>query len=106
MSWAEVEGTVYRQNGVVLTNSYLLPEFAVINDIVITERMTCYLVCKQCETLYFHHHYHSFVVRLTPDLIAVQPGQLADFHVLSLQRLPSFPCSFFVTLKYHIIEDM
>ena len=73
MPWVEIEGTVYRQKGVVMTASHLLPEFAVIEDIVVTEKMECYLLCKQYETLQFHHHFHSFEVTLTPDLTAVKP---------------------------------
>ena len=106
MAWVEIEGTVYRREGVVMTESHLLPEFAIIEDIVVTEKMECYLLCKECETLHFHHHYHSFEVRLTPDLIAVNPRDLADFHVLSIQRLTSFPSSLFVCLKYHVIESI
>lgn len=106
MAWVEIAGTVYRRKGVVVTESNLLPDFAIIEDIVVTENMECYLLCKKCETLHFRHHYHSYEVIVTSDLIAIRPRNLADFHVLSLQRLSGFPGSFFVCLKYHIYENM
>ena len=105
MPWVEIEGTTYKRGGVAVTESYLLPEFAVIEDIVVTEKMECYLICKQCETLHFHHHYHSYEVIVAPSLVAVKPSELADHHTLTLQRVSSFSCSFFVCLKYHIIEN-
>ena len=104
MPWVEVEGTTYRREGVVVTESALLPEFAFIEDIIVTENMECYLICKQCETLQFHHHYHAYEITITPALIAVKPNELADYHLMSLQRL-SFSGSFFICLKYHIIEN-
>ena len=106
MPWVEIEGTIYRREGVVVTESLLVPDFAVVEDIVVTDKMQCYLICKECDTLQFHSHYHSYEIRVTPSLIVVRPNELADHHLLSLQCLPSFSGSFFVCMKYHIIENV
>ena len=98
-------GTHYKVGAFVVVDSSLLPEFACIVDIVVTEGFDCVFVCEKYTSLCFNAHFHSYeVIKCSPSLIcAVMQGDLIDFHTYSTHSISNVS---FIRLKYHVTEKI
>ena len=82
---------------------WLLPQFGIIDDIIIIDSVP-YFAYFHLETLCFNHHYHSY------EITHYQPKQvdftkyydLPDCHPLSLSKIAIDPFSKFICVKYHL----
>lgn len=107
MTWIEIQGTVYKKQAFVVTESLLLPQFGCITDIVVIsgETLECYFVCSMYHTIAFSSHYHAYeIVQIQP--LSLLAEILADHHALTAHQLSLSNPSLFINLKYHIIEDI
>lgn len=105
MKWIQIAGTTYRPNGVLVIKSELMPAFGVIIQIVKVEN-TCIFVCKEFTTLCFSNHFHAFEIKESSKTIAIKYDDLPDYHVLSTYKLHTHTNVSFVSMKYHIIENI
>jgi len=107
LSWIEILGTRYVHGSVVVMNSDLLPVFGIIKDIVMDSSFSYYFVLEILHTICFSSHQHAHEVSLsTPPLFdLVKPSDLYDHSILSLYTIPHCH-SFFVPLKYYLIEKV
>ena len=84
-----------------------MPEFASIEDILLLGvDHLCVLVCKSYVTQCFHAHFHAFEVVLSSKVIVMKQNDLCDYHVLSQYKLHTHPNVLFVSMKYHILENV
>ena len=104
-SWAEVCGTRYCRQSVVVLNCALVPEFGLVRDIVLDDLQQPCLVCEILLTDCFVYHYHSYkVLHLTPAVFCIKkPSELYDHSLLSMYSVES---SLYITLKYHLVEKL
>lgn len=110
MTWIEIQGTVYKKQAFVVTESLLLPDFASITDIIVIsgEALECYFVCSMYHTIAFSSHYHAYeIVQIQPlSSLVLKPETLADHHALTAHQLSLSTPSSFISLKYHVIENI
>ena len=80
----------------------ITPVFGKICDLVAINTDTTYLICEVMFTVQFNHHFHSYEVSLSLPITYVlcKPSDLVDHNALGLY------CSHFVSLKYHIVEQL
>lgn len=102
-SWIEINGTTYKTGVFVVTASDMLPLFSQIVDIVVLQEEKCYFICEAYETLGFYNHYHAYEITKSSalELNAIQQCDLVDFHPLSCHSVSN---SFYICMKYHIVE--
>jgi hypothetical protein len=104
--WVEISGTTYRHGSVIILNSYLLPEFGIIRDILVIDTNDYYFVCEVMETIQLVSHYHAFEVATDvshSNVNICKQSTLVDHTVLGLYTVNS---TNFVSLKYHIVENL
>ena len=91
----------------LLYENCLLPEFAKIIDIVY-DVDHCLFVCHPFVTNCFVSHFHSFEVAdsVQTGVKFIKQTDLADHHTLGVYSLLSYLHSKFVSLKYHIVENV
>ncbi len=102
VKWIEISGTRYSHGSVVVTGTDLVPNFGIIEEIMVDELMFFYFVLEELQTLCFSSHYHSFEVTYhTPEMYLIcKPSDLLGHAVLSLYQLH---CSCFVCLQYYLV---
>ena len=107
VSWVEISGTTYHRGDVVVTDTDLVPVFGVVEDIIVDSMQCHYLVCEVLSTICFVRHFHSYeVATQSPTVYYIcKPTSLFDNTVLGRYQLASHP-SFFVPLKYHLVEHL
>lgn len=107
LSWIKLFGTQYGKGGVVVVDIDLLPTFGVIKDIITDNSFNYYLVLEILHTICFCSHYHAHeVIKQSPPIYQlVKPSSLIDHSVLSLYTIP-ISSSYFVSLKYYLIEQI
>ena len=92
---------------VVVINSDLLPTFGLIKDIVVDNCYLHYFVLEILYTICFSSHYHAHEVSMNtlPLFQLVKLSTLYDHSIINLYSIPH--CySFFVPLKYYLIEKL
>lgn len=101
--WVEVCGTRYSRQSVVVLNCVLVPEFGVIQDIVLDDLQQPLFVCKKLLTDCFYYHYHSYkVVHSNPPVFCIKKqSALFDHSVLSTYNVES---SLYVHSVYYLVE--
>ncbi len=106
MSWIELCGTRYTSGDIVVATSDLLPQFGIIQEIIV-DNLCYYFVLELLHTICFSTHFHSFeVINNSPPVFSViKPSDLFDHCVLGLYHIQSHR-SFFVPLKYFLIEQL
>ncbi len=97
VSWIELCGTRYTSGDVVVATSDLLPQFGIIQEIIVHN--LCYFLLKLLHTICFSTHFHSFeVINNSPPVFSViKPSDLFDHCVLGLYHIQShrsFLCHF------------
>lgn len=105
MSWIQVNGTDYKPGGIVVLKVELNPTFGIIYDILVFDVDQYLLVCEELITVHFNSNLHAFHVSY-PDrqsFLICTPSDLADYNVLGLYKQSG---SYFVTLKYYLIEEI
>ena len=99
-SWIEFNGIKYQLGMCVVTGSNDLsePQFGIIQNILVDDRETVYLVCKLLDIVRFDVHIHGFEVTVDDDWCCVEIKKLFTPHPVIIATLPSGRC--IVTLKY------
>ncbi len=90
VSWIELCGTRYTSGDVVVATSNLLPQFGIIQEIIVDN--LCYLFFLELlHTICFSTHFHSFeVINNSPPVFSViKPSDLFDHCVLGLYHIQS-----------------
>ena len=108
VTWAEINGTLYKPGAFVVVQSDLMPQFGKIEDIVIIDTDNSFFVVSIYKTNVFNSHYHAYeVFSCKPSVyLLIRPNDLIDHHVLHLYNVLSHPHVSFIPLKYHIIENL
>ena len=112
VTWVNIHGTVYKPGTVVVLSNCILPEFGEILELLMyttyMDKSQCLFMCKLYVTNSFNAHFHSFEVYedTSCQTVFVSQSNLADYHVLSIHSLSSFPHIKFIPCKYHIIENI
>lgn len=107
MKSVTVSGTTYRPGGVLVKDSALTPDFVEIVDILlIGADSLCVFMCKRFITDCYNHHFHAFEVAQSEEVVVVEQSSLFDFHVLSQYKLRTHPDVVFISMKYHIVENV
>ena len=90
-----------------MIDSDLLPNFGIIEDIIIDDLHSYYFVIEKLHTICISSHYHSYeVIKHSPTLFHVcKLSDLWDHSVLGLYQIPHNQ-SYFVPLKYYLIENV
>ena len=106
-TWVDIRGTYYKPGAVVIVHSNLMPQFGLIDEILVIDVEIYFFVYRLFVTDCFNHYFHSYEVSWTiPPLFNVyMQTDLADHHVLHQYKLSSSPSISFIPLKYHIIEN-
>ena len=107
VTWIEITGTRYSHGNVVVIDTDLVPEFGIIEDIIVDALMCYYFVLEKLHTVCFSNHYHSFeVIKHVPkEFFICKPSDLFDHAVLGLYHIPQCH-SLFVCLKYYLVENI
>ena len=106
ISWVEIDGTRYQKGSVVVLESYLSPVFGIIVDIIVRNSDQYYFVCDTVHTV-FSSHFHAYEVvkNSVAEFVICSHSALVDHTVLTLYTLPSHS-SYFIPMKYHIVENI
>ena len=106
LSWVEIKGTTYKLGSVVVLSMNLVPTFGIIRDIFVFSTDMYYLLCEVFFTECFSHHFHAYQVckQMPIDFLLCKQSELHDHTVLECYTVSSQPNSFYVPLKYQIIE--
>ena len=69
---------------VVQTN--LMPQFGVIDDIIVADSEECFSMCRLLETHCFNHHFHCYEVTPLnpPEHLFCSQNALANYYVLRI----------------------
>lgn len=88
---------------VYLGYEWLLPQFGIIDDIVMIGGIP-YFIYFNLQTWCFNHHYHAYeVIHDEPIKVnLVKYDDLGDYHPLSLSKTSTDQFSNFVCMKYNI----
>lgn len=102
----EVNGTVYKPNGIVVLDVDLVPTFGIIVDLLVMDVDNCHLVCEILSTECFNSHFHAYEVHhvVNPHFIVSKFSKLADNYMLSAYKLSTYPHTLFVPLKYNLLD--
>ena len=105
LSWVQVGGSTYHFGDVVVLKYDLLPTFGVIHDLIVFDVTEFFIVAEVLITQCFVDHYHSFEVSKQPlkEYSICPIKDLIDHHVLGLYNIAD---SFFVPLKYYLVENI
>ena len=107
VKWVELAGTTYRPGGVVVISSTLMPSFALIMDVLLLGTdSVCMFICRKYTTQCFNSHLHAYEVVESEEQIVVEQNNLQDYHVLSQFKLDTHDDVLFISMKYHIIENI
>ena len=84
-----------------------IPTFGLISSILVTNTEDYILICEVLTTECFNAHFHSYEVykEQYPDYVVVKFCNLADHYCLSLYTLSSHPATFFISLKYYLVDS-
>lgn len=99
ISWVEVNGTTYKKGAVIVLGMDLVPDFGMIDDIIVFNTDEIFFVCTAVLTISFDHHFNSYLVSPSNDFCIVHQIHLHDHTPLSIYRLSN---SFYVPLKYQL----
>ena len=105
ITWANIGGTNYHKEGVVVLQSNLVPLFGIITDIMVHENQY-YFICNTSHMECFNHHFHAYEVSKCPvDFAITTASDVVDHNVLTPYSLSSHS-TYFVPMKYHIVENI
>ena len=81
------------------------PSFIQIKDIVFVQCNTQPLIIgvlliNNC----YHKHFHAYDASITQTTIILSFDEIADHHSLSLYQVFSSPTSFYIVLKYYVLN--
>jgi len=96
---------VYRPNGILVIESHLTPVFGLIMQVVMMGKVPIF-VCKKYVTDCYSYHFHAFEVKESSEIIAVSHEDLTDYNVLSMYKLHIDRDTIFISVKYHILENL
>ena len=86
--WVTVGGFEYHIDSVVVleesSNTFdALPRFGVIQTIFMQEKNSIFFLISTCRTLYFHDHFHGYVVENQKDTVVVSLSKLPQLEPLN-----------------------
>ena len=65
VTWVDIRGTCYKPGAVVIVQTNLMPQFGLIDEIVVIDVENYFFVCHLFVTDCFNHHFHSYEVSWT-----------------------------------------
>lgn len=101
ISWVEVDGITYKKGVVIVVGMDLVPEFGIIDDIIVFNTDEIFFVLQNVSTISFEHHFHSYLVCPENDFCIIRHTQLYDHTPLSIYQLSD---SFYISLKYQLYD--
>ncbi len=106
-SWFQEKGTLYKPGGVVVLHVDNVPVFGNIIDLFVLTVDDFYFVCEILHTECFNPHFHAYQV-CKADKIQYhicKVSHLSDHYCLSKYQLSSYSSSWFVSLKYYLVDE-
>ncbi len=95
---------MYKPGCFVVLDSFLLPVFGEIKDIIVFGVDRCFFVMQMYETNCFLSHYHAYDISSLESNHVYSLTDFVDYHPLCSHTLSNNKT--IVTLKYHILESM
>ena len=99
----KAQGIVYKIGFIVVLSVDLSPVFGRIDGIIIHDVTNFYFVCKVLTTVCFSEHFHSFEVESSSNTDVVSYFDIYDHTPLHMYHVDN---TSFITLKYHLIENI
>lgn len=106
LNWVEINGTKYNKGSLVILSYDTLPSFGEVVDIFFVSDQY-YLVCVCLYTHCFRAHFHAYEVSKlsSQQHIICTVSELIDHNVYCTYTLATQQ-NHFISMKYHIVEDM
>ena len=74
-AWSDIAWTQYKPGALVVVQTNLMPQFGVIDDIIVVNSEECFFICCLLETHCFNHHFYCYeVTHLNPPEHLLRPG--------------------------------
>ena len=90
-----------------MISSGLVPVFGLIEDIIMDDNHSFFFLTEVFNTLRFSPHFHAYeVITQTPKAYQIcKPSTLYDHAVLGRYQVVTHS-SFYIPLKYHLVEKI
>uniref|UniRef100_A0A1X7T706 Uncharacterized protein n=1 Tax=Amphimedon queenslandica TaxID=400682 RepID=A0A1X7T706_AMPQE len=107
VNWINVKGTQYKRNDCLLIEFQNdEPVFSRIADIAFVESCPGPIIIGEAlTTLSYNSHYHSYEVRSNGTFLIIDLDKIIDHNVLTMYQTFQNYSTYYITLKYYIIND-